>query len=66
MKYTLKRLSITKRWAMVAQSVATRAVKPGVVSSNPALSNIISTFDKSHCVTYGLTVYVEKQPVTWK
>ena len=55
------------------QSVATRAVNPGVVSSNPSSSyTFIPTFDKSRCdkrhsfFTNGLIVYVVKKPVAWK
>ena len=34
--------------ALLAQSVATQSVNPGVVSLNPSLANIFPTFDKSN------------------
>ena len=49
---------------------ATRAVNPGVVRSNPRSANILlDAWQKSlwqASSTNGLTVYVEKQQVTWK
>ena len=52
--------------APVAQSEATRAVNPGVVSSNRSSTTFFSTFDESlfdkfySSSTNGLTVYMEK------
>ena len=55
----------------VAQSVATLAVNPGVMSSNPSVANSNRRLKKRHCdklhsySTKGLKVYGELQSVVW-
>ena len=58
--------------APIARSVATKAVNPGVASSNPGSANIISAIWQksmqlaSFVFHQWALVYVEKQPVPWK
>ena len=58
--------------APVPQSVATRAVNPGVVNLNQAKPTFFQTFDKNHCdnrqssSTNGLSVCVDSSKLLGK